>query len=287
PSGPRPGWTDLPAGLSTTMRRSSSHAMASGVCPRCGSAGPGGGRRTRSTRPPASPSRASAGQQPTSDTYPSSKRPHAGAHGRPRSRAMATSRRSPGRSAMAWWMVSAAVFFAHALARRAALVQQEERADDNQADDDGGVSHVELRIAGKVDEVRDLTEAQAVQQVAGRAAELETEREAQEAVLQGREHVVEHDGRDGEERRHDQEELLALQDAERRPGVRDVGELDQPVLVRPRFPDRQVAAHHGLGELVEHEDAEGDAKEGQVALHTPGQGARRGSLLYTDLACRH
>ena len=96
---------------------------------------------------------------------------------------------------------------------------------------------------GEVDEVGDVTEAQAVQQVTGRATQLQAERQSQQAVLQRREHVVEDDGADREHGRDGEKDTLALQDAERSAGVCDVRDFYEPVIVGPRLAYAQVVPH--------------------------------------------
>src|SRR3990170_6722923 len=157
-------------------------------------------------------------------------------------RATATSSRSPGRSAVS----SSARSAVGVPLRLVALAEDEEADDDGEADGDRRVGHVELRIAGEVDEIGDLAEAQAVDEVAGGAAELQPQGKAQQAVLQRREGVVEEDGADGEDGRNGEEEPLTLEHAEGGARVRHVGDLDQPVVRGPGLAQGEAAADQGL-----------------------------------------
>lgn len=169
----------------------------------------------------------------------------------------------------------------------AGLPEQEEGADDEETDDDGGVGDVEVGIVREVDEVRHLAEANTVKEVAGRTAELQPQRKPEQPVLQGREHVVEDNGADGDERRDDEEQLLPLQDAERRSGVGDVSDLHQPIVVRPRLTDREVGPNDGLGNPVERKYANGDTEERQVTPEAIGKGTLCCFPLRTHLTYRH
>src|ERR687888_1684295 len=138
----------------------------------------------------------------------------------------------------------------HALsAPRLAVGEDQREEQDPDPDDDEAVREIEGRPEAQVEEVRDVPEPDAVDEVRDAAADHEPERDGQDRVPRARAgEEAEHPG-DGDAGEHDHDRRRAREEAERDPRVLDVVDRERPddldLLVEP-----ELARDELLRELV-------------------------------------
>src|SRR5918911_2543463 len=200
------------------------------------------GRAAPSTKTAPSPTNRSAAARDPTDGSPARKR-----SSRSPAAASGTRRRGVG----------------HALpAPRLAVGEDHREEQDPHPDDDEAVREVEGRPEAQVEEVRDVPESHAVDEVRDAAADHEPERDRQDRVPRaGAAEEAEHP-RDGDAREHDHDRRRAGEEAERDPGVLDVVDRERPEDVI-RLVEREPARDDVLRELVggDRRRRDGDERE--------------------------
>src|SRR3954452_21400219 len=200
-SWPPAGWTTSPDGLSTTRRCSSSYARRSSRCSRCSGCGAPGpanstspppckrhdfARVSPSTLTPAAITRSAAAREPTCVATNASSRAPAASSG---------------------------------TRTRRTICGGEGDQQDADADDDEAVGEVERGPVLEVQEVGDVPEAHAVDEVRHAAADHEPERDRKHRMPRSRAREEEQHPADGERREHDHRPGRAREEPEGDAGV--------------------------------------------------------------------
>src|SRR5262245_18469821 len=262
---PAAGWTTTPAGLSATIRCSSSYAI------RSSGAGRGGGAsRACSSSTSSPPSRRwlfARGTPSTSTARAASRRSAATRDPTPGSAATKRSSRSPA-------AVSGTTYGIEATrAARAAVGSDESAEQDGDADHDEAVGEVERRPVPEVEEIGDVSEPHPVGEVRDAAPDQQADRDRQKRMPRSRAVEVHEHPADGDERQQDHEPRRGGDEPEGDARVLDVVDRqradDLDVLV-----ESELARDHVLGQLVGDDGGDRDRAQGDPVTRSGGQRPR-------------
>src|SRR5436190_791870 len=275
---PRPGagWTTRPAGLSTISRSASSYTIRSGMSGAgARSRGVGGGTSSRSSVPAVTTVFARSAS-PSAVSRPSEMSFCTKLRDRPVASATYRSTRPAGPSGTRSTRTPGAT---PASTIRASLADPRQRRDQRGADQhhdrdaDGGVRHVE-RVPAEatdpdVDEVHDIAETKPIGHIAEPATEQQAERDRE---VDAAAHLpVVHDDQADHEQRHDPEQQrVVAEEAEQRSGVLAVYESDVVAEDGHELTRRQARGQPCLGQLIEHQDGQGQPEEDEPVRRPTG-----------------
>src|SRR5579862_9606593 len=251
---PGAGWTTSPAGLSTTRRCSSSYGTARSIASGSSKLVGGAGGSNSSSSPPASfvlfgralPSTRTP--PPRSSRSAAAREPISGREARKRSR------RSPAALSGTSRRVTAAT-----AARN--MLRGEERAEqDRDADDDEAVGEVEGGTVAEVEEVGDVAEPHAIQEVRRAPADHEPECDGQHRMPGARSHEEQQHPCDRDAGEDDDDGRRAREQPERDAGVLHVVDPERADDV-DAVAESEVADDDVLGQLVGRDGRQADGEE--------------------------